>query len=96
MAFIPPVSPSQQTYSRLRRQGNRKVLNTESITDSKNQDTLLGRRRKGDRRKRKLKVLFNRRKVTNRRNKQFLHRSTTIKDTKKAQQQKGTNINTTA
>ncbi len=95
MAYIPPIPTPQPTYSRFRRQGKRKVLNTDNISDSENQNTPSIRRRKGERRKKNLKVLFDRRTIHNRRNKQFTHRSTTIKDTKKAPR-KGSNINTTA
>jgi len=95
MTYIPPIPPPLQTYSRFRRQGKRKVLNTENISDSKNQRTQPGHRRKGDRRKRHIKVLFNRRTIHSRRSKQFSHRSTTITESKKTLQ-KGANINTTA
>jgi len=95
MAFIPPINAPQQTYSRFRRQSKRKALITENISDKKNNDSLPGRRRKGDRRKRNVKVLLDQRKRHNRRIKQFTNRSTTVKDANKAQR-KGKIINTTA
>lgn len=95
MIYIPPIAGPKQAYSRFRRQG-KKILDTEYISSSEEPGAPIGRRRKGDRRKRQHNVLLDRRSIQNRRNNhEFTRRSSTLKETKK-NQRKGMNINTTA
>ncbi len=95
MVNIPTVS-APQLNARLRRQGNRKLLDTEESDDDKKSTTnKVNRRNLQDRRRQNIRVAINRRGKGDRRQRHLFKRALNTKKNQTSKS-KGSNINTTA
>lgn len=97
MANIPSIQRSSLLYTRLRRQGQKKLLETEETADETRNRVKSGERRHSTERRRKnIKVLFNRRKKTDRRNSARIAGGRMQAKSGNETPDKGNTINTTA